>query len=187
MAKEWTPTPPHSHTLIWCKLKIRSEDVDKIISAELPDEEYDPELFETIKAQPIHSPRGVIHPDSPCMQDKKCIKRYLKACLRETQTDNDSYILYRRRKPGTRGVESTTLRVRGEDITLANQWVVPYNILLCKILKAHINMEYCSSVKAIYVFHKICQQKKFHGYFCYSWWRWARWCEEFSDMTLYFE
>ena len=41
------------------------------------------------------------------------------------------------------------MRVRGEEITLGNQRVVPNNKLLCKIRKAHINVEYCSSVKAI--------------------------------------
>ena len=60
--------------------------------------------------------------------DKKCIKRYPKAYLRETQTDNDRYPLYRRRKLEN-GVKSTTLRVGEEEITLGNQRVVPHNKL----------------------------------------------------------
>ena len=117
----------HSHTLIWCKLKIRGEDVDKILSAELPDKDGDPELYETINTLLIHGPCIVINPDSSWMQDKNCIKRYPKA-----------------------------LRVIGEEITLGNQWVLPYNKLLCKILKkGHIIVEYSSSVK---IHHKICQQ-----------------------------
>ena len=47
------------------------------------------------------------------------------------------------------GGKSATLILRGKEITLGNQWVVPHNKLSCKILKAHINMEYYSSVKAI--------------------------------------
>ena len=49
----------HSQILIWGKLKIRGEDVDKIISAELPDIVDDPELFETITTQLIHGLCGV--------------------------------------------------------------------------------------------------------------------------------
>ncbi|GFQ81851.1 ATP-dependent DNA helicase [Trichonephila clavata] len=30
-----------------------------------------------------------------------------------------------------------------------NSWVVPYSPLLCRIFKAHINVEYCNSVKSI--------------------------------------
>ena len=101
-----------------------------------------------MKAQLNHSPYGVINPDSPSMQDKKCIKRYPKVYLEEIRTDNDGYFLYRRHKPEDRE-KSTTERDRGEEITLHNQWVQPHNKLLCKILKAHINVEYCSSVKAI--------------------------------------
>lgn len=44
---------PHCHTLICCKLKIRDEDIDKIISAELPDKYDNSELFQTIKTQQI--------------------------------------------------------------------------------------------------------------------------------------
>ena len=56
-------------TLIWCKLKIKGENVDKIISAEMLDKDDDTELFETIKTQLIHGPCVVINPDLPCMQD----------------------------------------------------------------------------------------------------------------------
>ena len=134
---------PPSHILIWCKLRISGEDVDKIISAELPDKDDDPELHEIIKTQLIHDPCGVFNPDSPCMPDKKCIKRYPKTYLQKTQTDNDGYPLYRIRKPEDGG-KSTSLRVRGEEITSGNQWVLPHNRLLCKILKTHINVDYCS-------------------------------------------
>ena len=30
-----------------------------------------------------------------------------------------------------------------------NRWVVPYSPLLCKLLNAHINVEFCVSVKSI--------------------------------------
>ena len=61
--------PTDSRTSIWCNQKIRGG--DKIISAELPDKDDNPELFETIKTQLIPDPCGVINPDSPCMQDEE--------------------------------------------------------------------------------------------------------------------
>ena len=85
----------------------------KIISAELNDKDDDPELFETIKNQLIHGVCGVINPDSPWMQDKKCIKQYAKAYLQKTQTDNNGYSIYCKHKPEDRG-KSTTLRIREE-------------------------------------------------------------------------
>lgn len=82
------------------------------------------------------------------MQDRKCCKKYPKPFIAETQTDYNGYPLYRRRTL-EHGGHSTTLVVRGQVINVDNRWVVPYNSLLCKTIKAHINVEYCSSVKAI--------------------------------------
>ncbi|GFQ95331.1 helitron_like_N domain-containing protein [Trichonephila clavata] len=78
-------------------------------------------------------------------QKKKNMQR-----LQETQTGDDGYPLYRRRKPGDggdvapgRALESGKL----EDVD--NSWVVPYSPLLCRIFKAHVNVKYCNSVKSI--------------------------------------
>ena len=89
----------------------------------MPDND-DPELFETIKTQLIHGPYRVINPDSLCLQDKKWIKRYPKAYLRETPTDNDGYPIYRRRKP----------KYEGKSTTLTEERKLPWliNKLLCK-------------------------------------------------------
>jgi hypothetical protein len=37
---------PHAHILIWLVRKITPDQIDSIISAEIPDEIADPELFE---------------------------------------------------------------------------------------------------------------------------------------------
>ena len=37
----------------------------------------------------------------------------------------------------------------GTTIEVNNQWVAPYSTLLSKTFNAHINVEYCNSVKAI--------------------------------------
>ncbi|GFR05227.1 uncharacterized protein LOC104236095 [Trichonephila clavata] len=61
---------------------------------------------------------------------------------------NDGYLLYRRRSTED-GEKSITLKVLNNTIDVDNRWVVPYSPLLVKTYKAHINVEYCNSVKAI--------------------------------------
>ncbi|GBM23565.1 hypothetical protein AVEN_122858-1, partial [Araneus ventricosus] len=38
---------------------------------------------------------------------------------------------------------------RGLEVSVDNTWIVPYCPLLTKIFNAHINVEYCNSVKSI--------------------------------------
>jgi hypothetical protein len=54
--------------------------------------------------------------------------------------------LYRRRDNGN------TVTVRGQ--TLDNRWVVPYNPTLLLEFEAHINVEICSSVRAVKYLYK---------------------------------
>ena len=82
------------------------------------------------------------------MKDGKCSKRYPKAFLEETQTGQDGYPTYRRRKPEDGGVEAT-LKSNNTEVHIDNRWVVPYSPLLCSVLNAHINVEFCNSVKSI--------------------------------------
>lgn len=139
---------PHAHILIWLKEKIHSDHIDKIISAEIPDKEEDPLLFEVITTSMIHGPCGTFNPKSPCMKDGHCTKRYPRNFLMETQTGQDGYPAYRRRKPEDGG-HVATVKIKQRHVQIDNRWVVPYTPLLSKIFKAHINVEYCNSVKSI--------------------------------------
>ncbi|KAG8239489.1 hypothetical protein J437_LFUL019012 [Ladona fulva] len=118
---------PHAHILVWLKEKIRPTQIDEVISAALPNEEDDPILFEIICKNMIHG---------PC----------------ETQTGNDGYPLYRRRKPG-QGGHTASMKMKSDSrykqVEVDNRWVVPYTPLLSKMFEAHINVEYCNSVKSI--------------------------------------
>nr|XP_034195047.1 uncharacterized protein LOC117611219 [Osmia lignaria] len=96
----------------------------------------------------IHGPCGLLNNNSPCISDGKCTKRYPRNLLAETITGNDGYPLYRRRSTEDGG-KSITLKVRNNDVEVDNRWVVPYSPLLSKTYKAHINVEYCNSVKSI--------------------------------------
>lgn len=44
--------------------------------------------------------------------------------------------------------------VRGTEVKMDNRWVVPYNPFLLRKYKALINVEVCSSMKAIKHVHK---------------------------------
>ncbi|KAK4328215.1 hypothetical protein Pmani_001335 [Petrolisthes manimaculis] len=75
------------------------EQIDDIISAQLPDVEEDKQLYDIIKKNMVHEPRGRHNPKSPCMQDNKCTKKYSRSFVQETQTGLDGYPLYQRLKP----------------------------------------------------------------------------------------
>ncbi|XP_017484852.1 PREDICTED: uncharacterized protein LOC108373467, partial [Rhagoletis zephyria] len=124
------------------------QDAMTVISAELPNQAEDPILFEINKKNMIHGPCGTFNPNSPCMQNGKCTKRYPRELITETQTGGDGYPLYRRRNP-TNGGYTTTIKMRSVDIDIDNRWIVPYSPLLSKMFNAHINVEYCNSVKSI--------------------------------------
>ncbi|XP_055527993.1 uncharacterized protein LOC129720539 [Wyeomyia smithii] len=143
---------PHSHMLVWLKNHIHGSDVDKVISAEIPNKEIDPELYGVVTSQMVHGPCGTLNPNSPCMVNGKCSKGYPKQYLSETMSGNDGYPQYRRRKPEEGGF-CTKMQMKTSqgfhEVEIDNRWVVPYSPLLSKIFHAHINVESCHSVKAI--------------------------------------
>jgi hypothetical protein len=96
----------------------------------------------------IHGPCGTINPNSPCMVHGKCSKRYPRAFVSNTVAGYDVYPQYRRRSTEDGG-NLTTIHIRNGDIEVENRWVFPYSPLLSKTYKAHINVEYCNSVKSI--------------------------------------
>ena len=85
---------PHAHILIWLIHKLKTTDIDSIISAELPDPNQDEELFKIIESQMIHGPCGKARPKSPCMKDGICSKDYPKQYANETTFNTDGYPSY---------------------------------------------------------------------------------------------
>jgi len=148
---------PHAHILIWLRNRIRPDQIDSVISAELPDPDEDPGLYDIVGRHMVHGPCGRINPNSPCMVDGICSKRYPKPLLRDTVTGNDGYPLYRRRAPDDGGFTRPLALLNrhadaignAEDFTIDNRWIVPYCPLLSKVFNAHINVEFCNSVKSI--------------------------------------
>ncbi|GBM89939.1 hypothetical protein AVEN_88660-1 [Araneus ventricosus] len=63
---------PHAHILLTLdsESKIRTkDDIDKIVSAELPDPCTDLRLFQIVTKCMVHGPCGTININSPCMRD----------------------------------------------------------------------------------------------------------------------
>ncbi|UYV81931.1 hypothetical protein LAZ67_21000181 [Cordylochernes scorpioides] len=151
---------PHAHILLWLKEKIRPNQIDSIICAEIPNAEVDASLFRTVTKNMIHGPCGHGYPNPGCMERGRCQKKYPRLLLAETQTDRDGYPLYRRRRPEEGGfsfvkrvrvftIENGVQVVRMTDVTIDNRYVVPYSPLLCRLFDAHINVESCASISAI--------------------------------------
>ncbi|KAL4153586.1 hypothetical protein QTP88_001419 [Uroleucon formosanum] len=135
---------PHIHLLLWLKNKITPDQIDNVISAELPNKEDDPLLFNSVVRHMIHGPCGVLNTNSPCMTEGRCSKKFTKLFQSHTSTGDDGYLKYRRLSPEEGGQIAI---IRNNDID--NRWIVPYNPLLLKIFDAYINVELCSSVKSI--------------------------------------
>jgi len=102
---------PHAHILIWLKNKIHPDQNDNIISAELPDPEKDPILFDVVTKHMIHGPCGELNVNSPCMKNGKCKCNYPRALINETRTNFKGYPLYRRRSI-TDGGFKTTIKMK---------------------------------------------------------------------------
>ena len=137
---------PHMHLLIFLEQPFKlltAQEIDSAISAEWPDPDTQPLLFETVKTCMVHGPCGTMNPRSPCMNrtSKKCEKFYPKPFQRSTTLGEDGYPLYRRRDDG-----------RAYDVgrhKVDNSWIVPYNPYLSAKYNCHINVECAVNIKSI--------------------------------------
>ena len=136
---------PHQHMLVWLEEEIHPSNLDRIISAEIPDPEKDPKLHKLIQCWMLHGPCS----NKRCKVDGKCNKGFPKQFAKETKSDTDGYPLYRRRKPEDGGHSLVIRRDSGAIHEYDNRHVVPYNAPLMRILECHINVEYVASIKAI--------------------------------------
>ncbi|KAL7111175.1 hypothetical protein ACP275_05G071400 [Erythranthe tilingii] len=116
---------PHAHILLWLHNDDKPknpEEIDRIICAEIPDEENDRKMYQLVEKYMIHGPCGQVNLKSPCMKDRVCTKRFPKPFVQRTESDADGFIVYRRREDGRTFTKKKT--------TLDNGFVVPYNRVL---------------------------------------------------------
>ena len=140
---------PHMHLLIFLDPadKIRNaDDVDSIVSAQIPDPVANPVLYNIITQSMVHGPCGDAKPDAKCMVDGHCSKRYRKEFCESTQYGDDGYPRYARPNNG-RSFEKNGFKYDNRD-------VVPYNAYLSAKYNCHINVEICAAVEAVKYIHK---------------------------------
>ena len=142
---------PHCHILIFLDHNDRPHDaaaINSIISAQIPDPEADPLLYQTVTTCMMHGPCGPEHPRSPCLDNnKKCTKQFPKAFCEQTSFVEDGYPHYARPNNGRTYTNS-------KGFVFDNRWVVPYNPYLSAKYNCHINVEICGSIKACKYIHK---------------------------------
>ena len=85
---------PQMHLLITLHQdnKIHSpDDINKFVSAEIPNPEINPQLYQAVMKHMVHGPCGKHFPNSPCMEAvgnsdlKICSKEFPKAFQLETE------------------------------------------------------------------------------------------------------
>ncbi len=96
---------PHAHILLWIDRTdkaLDADEIDKFISAEIPDKDAEPELYKAVSELMVHGPCGVLNNTSPCMDrsKNKCTKKFPKAFNERTTFDDNGYPVYRRRDNG---------------------------------------------------------------------------------------
>jgi len=146
---------PHMHMIIFFHpdAKLRTpEEIDSLLSAEFPDEEKHPELFELVKSVMVHTPCGSEHnnPNAPCIEKEKCTKNFPKLFQDQTVVTTDSYAKLCRRDTG----KKFKIGQGDSEREVDNRWVVPYCPWLLWKCRCHINVESIASIKAIKYIYK---------------------------------
>ena len=145
---------PHCHMLfiLYEDDKPRTtEQIDNIVSAEIPNPILNPLAHDTITTSMIHGPCGLLNPTAICMKNGRCSKNYPYEFNNATTINEgeSQKIIYRRRVMNDR----TTTRSNGR-ITVDNRWVVPHNLFLAAKFNAHINVEICNQINSIKYVYK---------------------------------
>ncbi|GJX09166.1 ATP-dependent DNA helicase PIF1 [Tanacetum coccineum] len=135
---------PHVHILLWLEEHFKCttpDEINDIISAELPSLVEDLDGYKVVSGFMLHGPYGKDAKYATCTTKGKCSKHYPKVFLAETVIDEDGYPIYHRR-------DNKVTAKKGK-FTYNNQHVVPYNWYLLLKYQAHINVEWCNRSKAI--------------------------------------
>uniref|UniRef100_A0A0R0IBC5 ATP-dependent DNA helicase n=1 Tax=Glycine max TaxID=3847 RepID=A0A0R0IBC5_SOYBN len=142
---------PHVHLLFFLHPDNKypsSDEIDQIISAEIPSQQDDPELYSLVKYHMVHGPCGSLNPGSPCMKKGKCSRFYPKMFQSHTVLDVDGFPVYRRRNNDN--------AIEKNGVIVDNRYIVPYNPRLLRKYQAHINIEWCNQSTSIkYLFKYI--------------------------------
>lgn len=149
---------PHAHVLLILRRRILcADDVDRIVSAEIPDPEQCPELHQVVTQFMIHGPCAGTN--APCVVEGVCEKNFPKMLQPHTVMMGNAYPLYRRR-----GL--FTGQVRGATVT--DEWVVPHNLYLLLRHRSHICVEVASHLILYKYVYKYCFKPPDNGAICFN-------------------
>ena len=140
---------PHAHILlilVEADKPTTPSQIDRLISAEIPDPDSNSLLYDLVNRHMVHGPCGALNPDCPCMQDGLCTKFYPKDWREETVVNLNGYPAYRRRR-------SAPLRTVAKGL-LDTRSVVPHSPFLLDFWEGHLNVEVCTSIKAVKYLYK---------------------------------
>ena len=125
-----------------------ANDIDRVISTEIPCPIQNLKLHQCVNEHMIHGPCGVVNKFLPCIKNGKCSQFFPKKFQSSTTISKDGFTQYRRRDNGVCVVKN--------HVSLDNRSVVPYNPKLLLKYQGHINVEWCNRSTSIkYLFKYI--------------------------------
>ena len=154
---------PHAHILVILRISDKPRthaDVDRLVSAEVPDKSLDPHLYHLVETFMVHGPCGALDPTCPCMNELgQCSKRFPKPPRDETEVNVGGYPAYRRRLRFPPAGETDAPKERWVTRSIGHgeqdsSWVVPFNAFLLTKFECHLNVEVCTSIRAVKYLYK---------------------------------
>jgi hypothetical protein len=136
---------PHMHLLIFLEpeYKIRTvEQIDSFISAQIPDRNVHPQLYQAVEKFMLHGPCS----PERCLENGQCKKHFPKSFCPQTLMKDDGYPEYARPDNGR--------TIQKNDTIFTNKDVVPHPPELLVQFNCHINLEVCASIKSVKYIHK---------------------------------
>ena len=94
---------PYTHIVLFLHRDYKiphPSDIDKIISAEIPNREENKEVYNIVCDKMLHGPCGNANLISPCIQEEKCTKNYSKRYNAESTIDEERFPVHRRLDTG---------------------------------------------------------------------------------------
>ena len=122
------------------KLK-EPDDIDRIISAEIPDKVKFPKLYALVKRFMVHGPCGALNPNAPCMENGKCTKGFPQSFQPQTIIDGDGFPKYKRPNDGRQFQVGT--------FWADNRYIVPFDPYLSAKYNCHINLGCAATLGSI--------------------------------------
>nr|GFA05521.1 hypothetical protein [Tanacetum cinerariifolium] len=138
VSKTWIAALSFTHFLHEHDKISSTDEINHVISTELPFEVDDPIAFNTVRSHMMHGPCGELYKSASCMSRDTCVKGFPKQYCEDTFITRDGWPHYRRSNNGRK------VQVGRQNIMLDNRFVVPHNNDLIVKYDCHINVEWCN-------------------------------------------